>query len=134
VSTAAAAVARRSGLALQALARKRESAVANVIAFVFFILNGVLSLLCLAIIAAAIMSWLVAFNVVNSRNTFVYQLERFLDAVTAPVLGPIQRIMPSLGGVDISPVIALLVIRGVQIYLLPPLQAALMSAVGTPVV
>jgi YggT family protein len=57
------------------------------------------------IIASAILSWLVAFNVINTRNDFVRSIWNFLDAVTQPVLRPIRNILPNLGGVDISPII-----------------------------
>jgi YggT family protein len=62
------------------------------------------------IIASAIVSWLVAFGVVNVRNQFVRVLVDFLYRITEPVLRPIRRFLPNLGGIDISPVIALLVI------------------------
>jgi YggT family protein len=62
------------------------------------------------IIAAAILSWLVAFNVVNYRNDFVRSIWGFLNAVTEPVLRPIRRALPNLGGIDISPIIALLIL------------------------
>jgi YggT family protein len=104
--------------------------VAALINFVFFILNSLLSLLVLAIIAAAILSWLVAFNVINSRNQFVYQVMRFLEAVTEPVLWPFRRFIPALGGVDITPILAILVIQAAQRYLLPPLHMSLLAAVG----
>ncbi|MBM6593559.1 YggT family protein [Microvirga pudoricolor] len=75
------------------------------------------------IVATAVLSWLVAFNVVNTRNDLVRGIWRFLDAVTEPVLRPIRSILPNLGGVDISPVILILLImliRGWIIdYLLP---------------
>ena len=58
------------------------------------------------IVASAILSWLVAFNVVNTRNNVVRSIWNFLDAVTEPALRPIRRILPNLGGVDISPVIS----------------------------
>jgi len=97
--------------------------------FAHFILDALLGLLILAIIVSAILSWLVAFNVINLRNQFVYGIVRFLDAVTRPVLAPFQRIIPPLGGVDISPIIAILVLQGIKIYLLPmamnPLKAFL---------
>lgn len=97
--------------------------------FVYFIVDSLLWLLILAIIVSAILSWLVAFNVINLRNQFVYGLVRFLDAVTRPVLAPFQKVIPPLGGVDISPIIAILVLQGIKIYLLPmifrPLQAVL---------
>ena len=62
------------------------------------------------IIAAAILSWLVAFNVVNTRNDVVRAIGRFLEAVTEPVLRPIRRMLPNLGGIDVSPIILLLII------------------------
>lgn len=97
--------------------------------FLYFIVNALLSLLIWAIILSAILSWLVAFDVINLRNQVVYNIARFLDAVTRPVLRPFQRFIPPLGGVDITPILALLVIQGVRIYLLPmifgPIQAAL---------
>ena len=62
------------------------------------------------LIAAAVLSWLVAFNVVNARNQFVAMLGDFLFRITEPVLRPIRNMMPSLGGIDISPVIVILII------------------------
>src|SRR6185312_14679884 len=62
------------------------------------------------VIASAIMSWLVAFGVVNTRNQFIRMVVEFLYRVTEPALRPIRRIMPNLGGVDISPVILLLLL------------------------
>ena len=62
------------------------------------------------LIASAIFSWLFAFNVINSSNQFVDAIGRFLYNVTEPVLRPIRRVMPNLGGIDISPIIMLLLI------------------------
>ncbi|KQQ34195.1 MULTISPECIES: YggT family protein [Rhizobium/Agrobacterium group] len=62
------------------------------------------------LIASAIFSWLFAFNVINSSNQFVDAIGRFLFNVTEPVLAPIRRVMPNLGGIDISPIIVLLII------------------------
>ncbi len=66
------------------------------------------------IVASAILSWLVAFNAVNTRNDFVRSIWNFLDAVTEPVLRPIRNILPNLGGVDISPIILILLIIFIQ--------------------
>jgi YggT family protein len=66
------------------------------------------------ILASAILSWLVAFNVVNTRNDFVRSIWNFLDAVTEPALRPIRRIVPNLGGIDISPVILYFIIILIQ--------------------
>jgi YggT family protein len=62
------------------------------------------------IIASAIFSWLYAFNVVNSRNQFVGSIGNMLYRLTEPALRPIRRFMPDLGGVDISPIILLLLL------------------------
>jgi YggT family protein len=66
------------------------------------------------IIASAIMSWLVAFGVVNVRNQFIRVVVDLLYRVTEPVLRPIRRFLPNLGGIDISPVVALLLIIVIQ--------------------
>jgi len=66
------------------------------------------------IIASAIMSWLVAFGVVNVRNQFIRVIVDLLYRVTEPVLRPIRRFLPNLGGIDISPVVALLLIIVIQ--------------------
>ena len=60
------------------------------------------------VIAGAIMSWLVAFGVVNVSNKFIRMVVDVLYRLTEPVLRPIRNILPNLGGVDISPVILLL--------------------------
>jgi len=60
------------------------------------------------LIAMAIMSWLIAFNVVNTRNDIVNSIAHFLFQITEPGLRPIRSIMPNLGGIDISPVILII--------------------------
>jgi YggT family protein len=62
------------------------------------------------LIGSAILSWLIAFNVVNTRNQFVSMLWDFLYRITEPALRPIRSILPNLGGIDISPVILILII------------------------
>lgn len=66
------------------------------------------------IIATAIMSWLLAFDVINFRNDFVRTIWNFLNAMTEPLLRPIRRILPNLGGIDVSPIILLLLLMFVQ--------------------
>lgn len=60
------------------------------------------------VIASAIMSWLVAFGVVNVNNKFIRMVVDVLYRLTEPVLRPIRSVLPNLGGVDVSPVILLL--------------------------
>ena len=60
------------------------------------------------IIASAILSWLIAFNVVNTSNRFVFTVADMLYRVTEPALRPIRSILPNLGGIDISPVVLIL--------------------------
>jgi len=62
------------------------------------------------LIAAAVLSWLVAFNVVNTRNQVVHMIGDMLYRLTEPVLRPIRNLLPNLGGIDISPVIVILII------------------------
>ncbi|MFD1330740.1 YggT family protein [Methylopila musalis] len=75
------------------------------------------------LIAAAILSWLVAFNVVNTRNGVVAAIADFLYRITEPLLRPIRNVMPNLGGIDLSPVVLLLIIflieRVIVLYLYP---------------
>ena len=66
------------------------------------------------LIAQAVLSWLIAFDVLNKRSRAVYMIADFLNRVTEPVLRPIRRILPNLGGVDVSPIIALLLVWFVQ--------------------
>jgi YggT family protein len=60
------------------------------------------------VIAGAILSWLIAFNVVNTQNRFVYSVADTLYRITDPALRPIRSVLPNLGGIDISPVILIL--------------------------
>jgi len=62
------------------------------------------------LIAAAVLSWLIAFNVVNTRNQVVHMVGEFLYRVTEPLLRPIRSMLPHLGGIDVSPVILILII------------------------
>lgn len=78
------------------------------------LLDKILGIYSWIIIASAIVSWLVAFGVINVRNQFVRVLVDFLYRITEPVLRPIRRFLPNLGGIDISPVIALLLIFFLQ--------------------
>jgi YggT family protein len=70
----------------------------------------VLQLYIWLLIASAVLSWLIAFNVVNVRNPFVHAVADFLYRITEPPLRPIRSVLPNLGGIDISPVILILII------------------------
>lgn len=76
-----------------------------------YIINALVSLYIWIIIAAVVLSWLVGFNVVNPYNPAVRAIQTFCYRVTEPVLAPIRRLMPNLGGLDISPVIAILLLQ-----------------------
>ena len=98
--------------------------------FIFFVIDALLNLFVLALIVNAVLSWLLAFDVVNSRNRFVYGLMTALDRIVSPVLAPLRSIIPSLGGIDITPIIAWIIISGIRIYLLPASHLALLSLVA----
>lgn len=81
------------------------------------VIQLVLHLYTYVIIATAILSWLIAFDVVNTRNGFVAGIMNFLYQITEPLLRPIRNILPNLGGVDVSPVILLLLIFFLQSFI-----------------
>ncbi|MTI09949.1 YggT family protein, partial [Curvivirga aplysinae] len=66
------------------------------------------------LIGSAILSWLIAFNVVNTRNQFVNQIGQFLYKITEPALRPIRKVIPYIGGIDISPVVLILLLMFAQ--------------------
>ena len=82
----------------------------------FLVIDLALEIYIWLLIASAILSWLVAFNVVNTRSDFLFR-------ITEPALRPIRNIMPDLGGIDISPVILILIIIFIRyviaLYILP---------------
>ena len=98
--------------------------------FLLFIINSLLGLIILAIFAQVIISWLVAFDIINLRNPTARQFVHVLDVVVAPILRPLQRIIPPIGGIDITPLIALIIINGLRAYLLPWLFAPIIAAIG----
>jgi YggT family protein len=74
----------------------------------------VLGLYIFIIVIMAVLSWLVAFNVINMRNDFVRSLWYGINALTEPALRPIRRVLPDLGGIDIPPVILILIIMFIR--------------------
>ncbi len=86
-----------------------------IVAALLFLFNSLISLAIFLVIVTAILSWLVAFDVINLRNPAMYRIVKTLDQLTEPMLRPIRRIMPNLGGIDISPIILLLLLQALRI-------------------
>ena len=78
------------------------------------IVEIILNLYIWLLIASAILSLLIAFNVVNTRNQFVSSIGEFLYRITEPVLAPIRRMLPNMGGLDLSPIALILMIYLMQ--------------------
>lgn len=81
-----------------------------------WLVNALLNLCWFLVIAAVVASWLVAFGVLNMSNTTVRQIVRTLDSITEPIFRPVRRILPPLGGLDLSPIIVLLGIALLQFF------------------
>lgn len=78
------------------------------------LLSIVIRLYIWALIVAAIVSMLTQFGVLDTRNRLVWAIDDFLVRVTAPILRPIQRVLPNFGGIDLSPLVAILLLELVQ--------------------
>ena len=78
------------------------------------LLIAVLEIYKWVVIAAVIVSWLIAFNVINPHNNFVRTLLRILIALTEPVFRPIRKVIPPMGGLDLSPIIVFVIIWFLQ--------------------
>jgi YggT family protein len=78
---------------------------------VFDLLLTILDLYWWIVIASFIVSWLVAFDVINTRSSAVYSIRRALGAMTEPVYEPIRRVLPTFGGLDFSPMVVLLALQ-----------------------
>jgi YggT family protein len=74
------------------------------------LVDTIITLYIWCLIISAVLSWLVAFNVVNTSNRFVFMLGDFLYRITEPALRPVRQFLPSLGGIDISPVVVILLL------------------------
>ena len=101
---------------------------------VFRLVSALLSLLWWAILLAAIVSTLMSFGVLDSRNRIVWTASDFLFRVTEPVLRPIRNLLPNLGGIDISPLIVLILITVIQSVLLPKIFFAVMGGGWRPLI
>jgi YggT family protein len=84
-----------------------------------WLLQTVLSLFLWVIIIGAVLSWLVAFDVVNTRNKVVATVLDLTDRLTAPVLNPLRKVIPTLGGVDLTPVVAIIGVQFLQLFAVP---------------
>ena len=88
-----------------------------------WLVDTIITLYIWILIAAAVLSWLIAFNVVNTRNPIVHSVADFLYRITEPALRPIRSRLPNLGGIDISPVVLILIIIFIRyviaLYILP---------------
>jgi YggT family protein len=85
---------------------------------IIWLVDTVIRIYIWLLIASVVLSWLVAFNVVNTRHPFVNTVGRFLYQVTEPALRPIRRVVPSFGGIDVSPVILALIIEFARRFLI----------------
>lgn len=92
----------------------------------FGLIDTIISIYIWLLIISAILSWLVAFNVVNTRNRFVYMVGYFLERITEPALRPLRRILPNLGGIDISPAVLILLLIFLRNLLWQDLYPAMM--------
>jgi YggT family protein len=90
---------------------------------VFFI-DFLLALYMWVLIAAAVLSWLVAFNVVNTRHQFVRSLAEFFYRVTEPFIRPIRRYVPNTGGIDLAFLVLVLIIIFIRVVVLPNIDHA----------
>jgi len=95
----------------------------------FSLVIYVLDLFCWALILSAIISTLISFGVLDTRNRFVWTVSDFLYRVTEPVVRPVRNVLPNLGGIDLSPLAVLLLIRFVVI----PLVLQIELSVGVPI-
>ena len=99
------------------------------IQFVFLIVHYLIQAVIWLIIAYVIVTWLAAFDVINMRNRMANQVVRFLERVNRPLLRPVSRIIPTLGGLDLSPMIVIIVLTAADQVLLPALGNWLISLV-----
>lgn len=97
---------------------------------ILFLFYSVIQLIILVVIVSAILSWLIAFDVLNVRNPTVYRIVRALDAITEPLLRPIRRFIPNLGGIDISPIVLILLLQALKILVANTIAGPLVAALG----
>ena len=84
---------------------------------IFYLALQILKLYSYVVIANVVVSWLIAFNILNTQNRFVYSILEFSYRLTDPILNKIRRFLPNLGSLDISPIILLLLIWFIEMYM-----------------
>jgi YggT family protein len=82
-----------------------------------FLIHSLCSLIWWIVIIHVVLSWLISFNIVNMNNQFVYQLYTNIDRLLEPMLRPIRRFLPNLGGLDLSPILLLIGVQFLEILL-----------------
>jgi len=97
---------------------------------VFDIIQFLLHIVTWIIIIQAVLSWLIAFNVINTHNDFVRQFLYALSRMTEPMYRPIRRIMPDFGALDFSPLVVLLLIQIVSGIIIPHIEASMSPALA----
>lgn len=97
---------------------------------IIWLVDTLIGLMILCIVISAIVSWLVAFDVINTRNRFVYSVLTFLDGVTRPLLEPFRRFIPPLGGIDVSPIVVLLLLQFIRMVFNNTAAPALYQLLG----
>ncbi|GLQ07942.1 YggT family protein [Sneathiella chinensis] len=83
-------------------------------ASVVHLISTIIQIFIWLLIANAVLSWLIAFNIVNTRNQFVATVGEFLYKITEPALRPLRKVIPNFGGIDISPIVLILILIFIQ--------------------
>ncbi|WP_138381041.1 YggT family protein [Luteithermobacter gelatinilyticus] len=92
----------------------------------YFLIDTVFTLYIWAIIISIVISWLVAFGIINTHNQFVYNISYALNRITEPALRPIRNLLPDLGGIDISPIILIIALQFLKVFILHDILLPLM--------
>jgi len=107
--------------------RREYRRLAHVITALFELLNAIIGLLIWAVILSALVQTLISFGVLDTRNRLVWSIADFLYKVTEPILRPIRNILPNFGNVDLSPLVAILLLN----YVARPVLATLYTGLVT---
>ena len=81
---------------------------------ILFLFDATIEIITLGVLAYAVVSSLIAFDVLSTRNRTVYQVVTVLERFAAPLLAPIRRVLPNLGGVDLSPIVLILLLQALR--------------------